>query len=54
MQAARSEGSEEVKEKKEDKLEPVTSLTWFTIKQRWCKCLFTKRNEERLGQGKPF
>ncbi len=33
--------------------EPVTSLTWFRQKPRWCSCPTDRRNEERRSVGKP-
>jgi len=33
--------------------EPVTSLTWFRQKPRWCVCPTDRRNEERRSVGKP-
>jgi predicted RNA methylase len=33
--------------------EPVTSLTWFRQKPRWCTCPTDRRNEERRSVGKP-
>ena len=41
------------KETKESRTEPVGSLTWFVIKQRWCQCLGSRRNQNRRDQGKP-
>ena len=32
--------------------EPVTSLTWFRQKPRWCTCPTDRRNEERRSVGK--
>jgi hypothetical protein len=34
--------------------EPVTSLTWFRQKPRWCTCPTDWRNEERRSVGKPM
>src|SRR5947209_3062549 len=47
------DGGGEEKKEDEDKKEPVTSKTWFTIKRRWCTCAASKRNQERLEEGKP-
>jgi hypothetical protein len=33
--------------------EPVTSLTWFRQKPRWCTCCTDWRNVERRSMGKP-
>ncbi len=33
--------------------EPVTSLTWFRQKPRWCSCPTDRRNEERRSVGNP-
>src|SRR6266568_1386955 len=33
--------------------EPVTSLTWFRQKPRWCSCPSDRRNEERRSVGTP-
>jgi Uncharacterised methyltransferase family (DUF6094) len=35
---------EEEDEAASDSLEPVTSRTWFTLKQRWCRCRIDARN----------
>ncbi len=36
-------------EKEDDRLEPVTSRTWLTLKPRWCDCR-DPRQRERAGQ----
>ena len=35
---------EEEEEAASESLEPVTSCTWFTLKQRWCRCRADTRN----------
>jgi hypothetical protein len=33
-------------EKEDDRLEPVTSRTWLTLKQRWCDCRDPRQQEQ--------
>ena len=42
LKKAKSEDEED--EGASDSLEPVTSRTWFTLKQRWCRCPMDARN----------
>jgi Uncharacterised methyltransferase family (DUF6094) len=44
--AALKKGQQEEEEAEEDGLEPVTSLTWFTLKPRWCRCRTDVRNRQ--------
>ena len=47
----KAQQQEEEDEAASDSLEPVTSSTWFTLKQRWCRCRADARN--RPGPGNP-
>jgi len=54
-QGKRTDGKTATPEKEgkgKDSTEPVTSRTWFTTKQRWCKCPKSQRNQDRLNRGK--
>ncbi len=44
LKKARQEEEEEEDEAASDSLEPVTSRTWFALKQRWCRCSLDARN----------
>jgi len=45
--------SEDQDQERERQSEPVTSLTWFRQKPRWCSCPTDRRNEERRSVGNP-
>ncbi len=45
--------SEEHDRERERQSEPVTSLTWFRQKPRWCSCPTDRRNEERRSVDTP-
>jgi hypothetical protein len=44
LKKGRLEEEDEEEEAASDSLEPVTSRTWFTLKQRWCRCRADARN----------
>jgi hypothetical protein len=39
------QGQPEEEEQEDDRYEPVTSRTWFTLKPRWCTCRTNVRNQ---------
>lgn len=46
-------GAKNGAEKEQDsQTEPVTSITWFTLKPRWCKCAGSRRTRDRQDRGK--
>ncbi len=52
-QDKQTRATEEQDREHERQSEPVTSLTWFRQKPRWCSCPTDRRNAERRIMGKP-
>ncbi len=50
-QDKQTRATEEQDRDNERQSEPVTSLTWFRNKQRWCACPTDRRNVERRSMG---